>query len=173
MFARHGYAGTSLDAVTRKSGVTKGAFYHHFGDKAELFAAVYEDEERRLGEVMTQAYTRKKDAWAGFAAGSRAFLEACLDPGVQQIMLIDAPSALGIVRMREIQSRHTLALLKEGLNQAMAAGRIGRRPIDPLANVLFGGMCQAVTFVLQSHDQPAALRKVNRELNAVLDGIAV
>jgi AcrR family transcriptional regulator len=173
LFARDGYAATSLDAIAHSCGVTKGAFYHHFQDKAELFAAVYEEEERRLCEALTEAYFTKSDPWTGFAAGSKAFLEASLDPGVQQITLIDAPSVLGFARVREIQSRYTLALMKEGIKAAMAAGQIRRREVDPLANVLFGGMCQAVTFVLEAGDQRAALRKINRELNAVLDGLAI
>jgi AcrR family transcriptional regulator len=173
MFARNGYQATSLEAVARRCGVTKGAFYHHFNDKAELFAAVYEEEERKLCEALTAAYFQKNDPWSGFAAGSKAFLEASLDPGVQRITLIDAPSALGFARMREIQGRYTLALMKTGIRQAMAAGQIRKREVDPLANVLFGGMCQAVTYVLESDDQPAALKKINRELNAVVDGLAV
>ena len=172
MFARAGYQATSLEAVARRSGLTKGAFYHHFSDKADLFAAVYEQEERRLCEAVTDAYFKKKDPWDGFSAGSQAFLEASLDPGVQQITLVDAPSALGVDRMREIQSRYTLALIEEGVKAAMNAGRIDKRDIKPLANVLFGGMCQAATFVLEADDQRKALKKVLRELNAVLAGLA-
>jgi AcrR family transcriptional regulator len=173
LFARDGYAATSLETVARRCGVTKGAFYHHFNDKAELFAAVYEEEERKLCDALTEAYFKKKDPWSGFAFSSKAFLEASLDPGVQRITLIDAPSALGFARMREIQSRYTLALMKEGIRQAIAAGQIRHREVDPLANVLFGGMCQAVTYVLESPDQQAALKKINRELNAVVEGLAL
>jgi AcrR family transcriptional regulator len=172
LFARDGYTATSVEAIVRSAGMTKGAFFHNFSDKAEAFAAVYEEEERKLGQAMTAAYLKKKDPWAGFAAGSRAFLEGAFDPGVQQIMLVDGPSALGIERMREIQGRHTFALMSEGLEEAIAAGRIRKREVEPLANVLFGGMCQAVTYVLRSEDKPAAIRKVNRELTAVLDGLA-
>jgi AcrR family transcriptional regulator len=173
LFARDGYAATSVEAIVHAAGMTKGAFFHHFSDKADVFAAVYEEEERKLGEAMTAAYLKKKDPWAGFSAGSRAFLEAAFDPGVQQIMLIDAPSVLGLERMREIQGTYTFALMSEGLRQAMAAGRIRKREVEPLANVLFGGMCQAVTYVLRSDDKPTAIRKVNRELTAVLDGLAI
>ena len=172
LFARDGYAATSLEAVTRRCGVTKGAVYHHFDDKAELFAAVFEEEERRLGQALTEAYLRRKDPWDGLAAGAHAFLEALLDPGIQQITLIDAPSVLGFDRWREIQARHTLALMKDALREAIAAGRIRRREVDPLAHVLFGGVCQAAYFVLESPDQRAARRKVERELKAVLDGLA-
>src|SRR3712207_344776 len=107
LFARDGYAATSLESIARECGLTKGAFFHHFNDKAELFAAVYENEERKLGEAMTKSYLGKRDPWAGYAASAKAFLEAAFDPGTPQIMLIDAPSVLGLERMREIQGRHT------------------------------------------------------------------
>jgi AcrR family transcriptional regulator len=173
LFARDGYTATSVEAIVRAAGMTKGAFFHHFSDKADVFAAVYEEEERKLGEAMTAAFLKKKDPWAGFSAGSKAFLEAAFDPGVQQIMLVDAPSVLGLERMRHIQGMHTFALMSEGLREAMAAGRIRKREVEPLANVLFGGMCQAVTYVLRADDKPTAIRKVNRELTAVLEGLAV
>jgi AcrR family transcriptional regulator len=173
LFARKGYTATSLDDVTGAANMTKGAFYHHFQGKSELFEAVFEQEERKLCEAMTTAFLAKRDPWAGFAAGSRAFLEASLDRGVQRITLIDAPIALGYKRMHEIQARYTLALMKQGLRAAIDAGRVRKRELDPLANVLFGGMCQALTFVVESDDQRAAVKKIQRELKAVLDGLAV
>src|SRR5688572_29004750 len=115
LFARDGYTATSVEAIVRAAGMTKGAFFHHFSDKADVFAAVYEEEERKLGEAMTAAFLKKKDPWAGFSAGSKAFLEAAFDAGVQQIMLVDAPSVLGLERMRHIQGTHTFALMSEGL----------------------------------------------------------
>ena len=172
LFARDGYTATSVESIVRECGMTKGAFFHHFNDKAELFAAVYEEEERKLGEAMAAVYLRKRDPWAGFAASAKAFLDAAFDPGTQQITLIDAPSVLGVERMREIQGRHTFALMTEALREAMAAGRIRKREVEPLANVLFGGLRQAVTYVLSSSDKPTAIRKINRELTAVLEGLA-
>src|SRR5687767_8532321 len=95
LFASEGYSSTQLDDVVRAAGVTKGALYHHFQGKADLFRAVFEHEQRRLSKVVSDACHRQRDPWKGFFSGCRALLEAQLDPGVQRITLLDAPSVLG------------------------------------------------------------------------------
>src|SRR3954470_23366273 len=75
LFARQGYAATSLDEIAAAANVTKGAVYHHFAGKRDIFRAVYEREQRRLAKIESQAYARKRDPWAGFHAGCLAFLE--------------------------------------------------------------------------------------------------
>src|SRR6185437_16102188 len=95
LFAKDGYAATSLDAVVGKAGMTKGALYHHFAGKRELFAAVFAGEQQKLSGVVAAAYAGRQDPWEAFEAGCRAFVEACQEPGVQRIFLLDAPAALG------------------------------------------------------------------------------
>ena len=90
LFARDGYEATSLTAVATAAGVSKGAVYHHFHDKPDLFAAVFAGEVTRAVVVVARAYRADADPWAGFAAGCRAFLAHCLDPAVQRIMLVEA-----------------------------------------------------------------------------------
>ena len=172
LFARHGYAATSLDAVVSECGVTKGALYHHFAGKSDLFEAVFREEERRVCEVIAIAYSRRRDPIEAAFAGCRAFLEASLDPGVQRITLLDGPSVLGWERMREVEAEYGLALIKEGIRVAIAAGRMPRRDVDSLAHLLFGAMCEGAMFVVRSSDQPAAKRRFERELKAMLDAFA-
>src|SRR5688572_11986017 len=81
LFAADGYAATSLDDVVRGAGVTKGALYHRFAGKRDLFLAVYEREQHRLAQVQFEAFARNKGAWEGFYAATQAFFEASLDPG--------------------------------------------------------------------------------------------
>ena len=95
LFARDGYDATSLDAVATRAGVTKGAVYHHFDSKPQLFEAVFSREIARMTGPPTAAYMRKKDPWDAFKAAGRAFLDECLDPGLQRIVLLDAPAAIG------------------------------------------------------------------------------
>src|SRR5947199_2724870 len=109
LFANDGYRGTSLDDVGDAAGLTKGAIYHHFASKDELFAAVFESEEQRLAEIGADAYRRKRDPWEGLLAACRAYLDAQLDSGVQRITLFDGPSVLGWDRLRAIEARHTQA----------------------------------------------------------------
>jgi len=171
LFAADGYAASSLDSVVERAGVTKGALYHHFPGKRELFAAVYKREQSTLAGTVEAAYRRKNNSWEGFRAGCRAFFDASLDPGVQRITLLDAPGALGWQQMREIEADYSLALLKRGIAAAIEDGHIPARPIDPLAHLLLGAMCEAAMMVARSQDQKAETRRYLNELKRLLDGL--
>lgn len=168
LFAADGYAATNLDEVVRAAGVTKGALYHHFGGKRDLFQAVFEREQERLAGLVLEAATREADPWVAFYEGCRAFFEAVLDPEVQRLVLLDAPTALGWDTMREIESRFSLALIRRGLEQAVEEGRLRKRPLDPLSHMLFGGLCEAAMLVARSADGAAATRQVLVELRSQL-----
>ena len=169
LFAADGYTATSLDGVVTAAGVTKGALYHHFDSKLDLFRAVFENEERALARVCQEAYRRKSDPWDGFYAGCTAFLEESLDPGVQRIALLDGPAVLGWEEVREIEARYSLSMIESGLREAIASGRIVRRPTGPLAHLLFGALCEGAMVVARtSGDQRAAMRQVARELRVML-----
>jgi AcrR family transcriptional regulator len=172
LFAADGYNATSLEDVVAAAGVTKGALYHHFSSKLDLFRAVFENEERALARVCHEAYSRSDDPWDGFDAGCRAFLEESLDPGVQRIALLDGPAVLGWEAVREIERRYSLSMIENGLREAIESGRIGRRPAGPLAHMLFGALCEgAMTVARSGGDQRAAMREVQREVTALLGAL--
>src|ERR1700680_4914718 len=87
MFAKFGYGGTATEEIVRKARVTRGALYHHFRDKQDLFIAVLAAEQRKLAEIIMLAAMKAPDAWSSLVAGSQAFLEACADPAVRRIVL--------------------------------------------------------------------------------------
>jgi len=171
LFANDGYAATSLDAVAGAAGVTKGAVYHHFEGKRELFRAVYEHEQQQLVAAIGEAYAREADAWDAFEAGCRAFIESSLDPGLQRITLLDAPGALGWEAIREIESP-ALQLTELGIERAMDAKRLPRRPPEPLAHLLFGAMCEGAMKIARSEDPQAAQRAMWAELRRMLRALA-
>jgi AcrR family transcriptional regulator len=171
LFGADGYAATHLDDVVSRAGVTKGALYHHFASKRELFEAVFEREQRKIAVAASEAHGRNRNHWDGFYEGCRAFFEASLDPAVQRITLLDAPSVLGWERMREIEGRYTHALLREGLERAMREGTIARRPVEPLAAMLDGAICEAAMFVARSEDQRKVMRRALAELRLQLDAL--
>jgi AcrR family transcriptional regulator len=172
LFAADGYTATLLDDVVKRAQVTKGALYHHFAGKRELFAAVFEQEQRRLAAVGAEAYARKRDSWKGFYEACRAYFEASLDPGVQRITLLDAPAVLGWERLREIEDRHTVANMRLGLQAAMDQGQIAPRPLEPLVQMLNGAICEAAMLVARSRDQRRATREVLAELRIMLDALS-
>jgi AcrR family transcriptional regulator len=171
LFAEDGYAATSLDAVVAKAGVTKGALYHHFGGKRELFAAVFAAEQVRLSGAIVAAYQREKDPWEAFEAGCTAFIEACQEPGVQRIALLDAPAALGWETIRRLESG-SLRMMEQGIERAIEAGSLEARPVTPLAHILFGAICESAMEVARAADQDAALDDALAELHRLLRSLA-
>lgn len=172
LFAQDGYAATSLDDVVARAGLTKGALYHHFNSKRDLFRAVYEQEQQQLLETSTAVAAKRRGAWKALEAACEAFLDASLDPAVQQITLLDAPAALGWETMRAIESEGSLRLLKQGLQRAMEEGSISARPLDPLAHLLFGALCESAMTIARSPDQPTAARHTRTELRNLLDALS-
>lgn len=167
VFATQGYSAALLEDVVQAAGVTTGALYHHFSNKLELFAAVYEKEQQRLAELSMTAHSARPDEDA-LEAGFRAFLEASRDPGVQRITLIDAPSVLGWERLREIENRYTIAQLRVGLEIAIAADLIDERPVEPLVQMLNGALCEASMLIARSDNQQETTDQVLSELRVWL-----
>src|SRR5215208_6559935 len=132
LFAERGYAGVGTEEIVRTAGVTRGALYHHFASKRELLAAVYEQVERELTErIATEAFAGGQapaDPVAALRLGAELFLDACPEPGVQRIGLVDAPGLLGWERWREVASRYGLGLIEATLQAAIDAGAIAPQP---------------------------------------------
>jgi AcrR family transcriptional regulator len=168
LFGTRGYAATSLDDVARAAGVSKGALYHHFAGKPELFGAVFEREQSDLASAVVDASRRKRDPWDAFFAGCRTFIERSLDPKVQRITLHDAPAVLGWRPMREIEAPHSFAVLKAGLRAATEDGRLAGRDPAVLAHIVLGAMCEGVEMIADSPRPRTAIRQLLDELRALL-----
>jgi AcrR family transcriptional regulator len=171
LFAADGYAATSLDAVVERAGVTKGALYHHFTGKRELFAAVFAAEQERLLQQLAAAAAGHDDPWDAFVAGCVAFVEVCQEPGLQRIFLLDAQVALGWERVRELESR-SLELMVAGIERAVEAGRLHSAEPRQLAHLLFGAICETAMVVARQPDQRRALRESVAELSSMLTALA-
>jgi AcrR family transcriptional regulator len=172
LFARDGYAATSLDAVAAKARVTKGAVYHHFEGKRQLFEAVFTREVERLAALMPAVYASKRDPWDAFEACCRAFLEECLDPGMQRIMLLDALAAMGWDGVRRMEAP-LMEMMEIAITRAVDEGRIAPRPAGPLAVFLYGALCETSMSVARADNQKAAFRRAVAELSHVMNGLRV
>lgn len=159
LFGAQGYAAVSTEQVVRTAGVTRGALYHHFADKAALFAAVVEDVERDIGARMVVAIDgiAADDTARLLLAGADAFLGACAEPAIQQIVLLDGPSVLGWHRWREICFRHSVGLVSGLLGDGIARTTIPRQPVEALTHVLIGAVDEAALYVA-GHVDPQVAR---------------
>lgn len=172
-FAVDGYDNTFVDNVAERAGMTKGALYHHFQGKRGLFAAVFENEQRAIGEAVNHAARGAEDSWQRFLRGCRGFFDAVLDPGVQRITLIDAPAVLGWESMRALEDEHVTSLLRLGLSQVIADGHLPKQRVEPLAHLIHGAMCEAAMTVARSADPERESRDSIAALERLLNGIAV
>ncbi|WP_245791523.1 TetR/AcrR family transcriptional regulator [Actinacidiphila rubida] len=172
LFAADGYAATSLDAVCDRAGVTKGALYHHFSGKQQLFSAVYAREQEHLNARISAAYLAvADDPWEAVHQGSRAYLEASLDPGVQRITLLDAPGALGWEAMLDL-GVNCRALTLRGVRRAIELGTVAPQAAEPLASMLYGGLSESAMAIVRSADPKAALEETLAGLQLVFDALA-
>ena len=168
LFATRGYANTFTDEVADRAGVTRGALYHHFRRKEDLFRAVYADVERELMEKI-MARLVGLDAWERLRVGVDAFLDLSLDPAVQRITVLDAPSVLGWDAWREIDSEYGYGwLLRASLKAAIDAGAIETQPVEPLAAFIVGGLMEGAMLTALSDDQEATKREVAKAVERLL-----
>jgi AcrR family transcriptional regulator len=172
LFAERGYAGVGTEEIVRTAGVTRGALYHHFAGKKELFEAVYEDVERQLVEqIAASAISSATDPLEALHAGAQAFLDACEDPAVQRIALVDAPSVLGWEQWREIGLRYGFGLVRATVEAAMDAGLIERQPVDALSHLLLGAIDEGAMLIARADDGGTTREQVGATVKRLLDAL--
>jgi AcrR family transcriptional regulator len=157
LFATDGYDATSIEAVLRESGVSRGSLYHHFASKEALFWAVLEGLQARIGAELAAATVDATDPVEALRAGALAWVRLAGDPVVMQIMLIDAPAVLGWERFRELDEQHTLGDIRTALTAAADAGRLDHRHVDVFAHILLAAVNEVGLLIARSGDRPAAL----------------
>jgi len=158
LFAERGYEDTSIEAVLREAGVSRGSLYHHFPGKEALFEAVAEDVETSVGEQTLAAASGSDGPVAALRAGSLAWIRLAGDPVVQRILLIDAPSVLGWDRWRAMEEHHALGGIRAVLQAIAAEGRVRPELVDTLANVLLASVNEVALIVARAEDKEAAMR---------------
>lgn len=172
LFAERGFAGVGTEEIVRAAGVTRGALYHHFPAKRALFQAVYEAVEADLVERIAGAAASAGDPREALRAGAQAWLDACEDPAVQRIALLDAPSVLGWERWREIGMEYGFGLVQGTLQAAMDAGALEPQPVRPLAHLILGALDEAAMLVARADDGGRTRREVGESLARFLDHLA-
>jgi AcrR family transcriptional regulator len=191
LFGARGYASVGTEEIVRAAGVTRGALYHQFRDKADLFAAVAEEVEAEIAGRIAAAAAEGAAGTAGSAstaggagttgaaadpvgalrAGARLFLDACAEPEVERIILLDAPAVLGWEAWRDLAGRYGLGLVQLALQSAMDAGAIVPQPVVPLAHALIGALDECALYIAGADDPPAARRQCAAIFDQILRGL--
>jgi len=174
LWGARGYAAVGTPEIATAAGVTRGAMYHQFADKTELFVAVVEAVEQdvmgRLQAAVVEA--TPLSAIAALRVAANAWLEIAVEPEVQQILLLDATSVLGWGGFRDISLRFGLGITEGLLGEAMSAGEIRRQPLRALAHVLIAAVDEAAMVIADADDQALAQAEMREVLGGLIDGLS-
>jgi AcrR family transcriptional regulator len=174
LFAAAGFSAVATEAIVRAAGVTRGAMYHQFADKTELFAAVFEVVEaeltRRIDAVVSNS--GQSDPIALMKLGAATWLDACSEPEVHRIVLIEAPAVLGWERWRTISLRYGMGLVHSLVDYAISIGRLPAQPAEPLSHVLIGALDEAALYLAQADDPARARQEVGAVIERLIESLA-
>jgi AcrR family transcriptional regulator len=180
LFTQQGYAATGTEEIVAAARVTRGALYHHFHDKTDLFRAVMEQIAREVAEHLIDAELSRPpapsqepaDAWDEVRDGLRAFLDLCVvTDDFQRIVLVEGPAVLGHEAWDELVSRHGSNLLAEWLSRAVEQGRIAPVPIQPLTRLLIAMISESSLYIARADDRSAARAAMGAVLDRLLAGL--
>ncbi|WP_087016836.1 TetR/AcrR family transcriptional regulator [Thaumasiovibrio subtropicus] len=171
-FGSIGYANTAMDALTGKVGLTRGALYHHFGDKKGLFWAVYQQLDSELNARLSAVSARAEFNWQALEMCCNAFLEFALEEEIVRIYLSDAAGILDAEQLArsELACLHQFAKM---LNVLMAEDIIGVSSPEVSARLLHGGLCETALWIAQSQDKQKALKEGQRTLSVWLTSLRI
>ena len=174
LFSANGFAEVSTQSIVEAAGVTRGALYHQFADKVELFAAVYEEVEAEIVVQIAEGIVEAAppDQLEAMKVGARLFLDFCSAPAVQRIGLVDAPAVLGWDRWRAIGAKYGLGVIEAMLGQAVADGVIPDQPLRPTAHILLGALDEAALYVSRAEDPATAKSEMYAVCDRIISGIA-
>lgn len=168
LFARDGYAKTSLAEVVTNSGVTTGAIYHHFNDKLGLFVAVAEHVEQMIVEESAAFNENARSPWQRFENNVLNTLEICARPDIQRIVFRDAPTVIGFYEWREIEMKYGFGLLQAAIAKMAKEGVVDAPDPDLTAHILLGAIMQAAHFAALAKNKDKALKQGQETVRKLL-----
>lgn len=172
LFGSRGFEGASIEDVADAAGMTKGAVYHHFASKRDLFQAIVEQLEQEICEnVIVAAAGAGDDVLDGMRRGVRAFLDSGADGSYRRIVLIEGPSVLGWETWREIDERYGFSIVKGSLEAAMGAGVLKQQPLDPIAHLFLASLAEAALQIARADDQDAAREEMFEALWTIIESL--
>ena len=174
LFTDQGYAATGTEEIVAAARVTRGALYHHFRDKNDLFRAVMEQVATEVAErlIETELGAASDDAWTEVRNGLRAFLDLCVvTDDFQRIVLVEGPAVLGHEAWDDLVARHGSNLLAQWLSRAIADGRIQPLPLPPLTRLLIAMIAESSIYIARAQDRAAARAEMGLVLDRLLSGL--
>jgi AcrR family transcriptional regulator len=172
VFAADGFQATRTEEIVQRAGLTRGALYHHFRDKEDLFRAVYEEVSVEVGQLLRRrSDDGRSDAWSLFRANSEVYLDAAsTNSAYRQIVLIDGPAVFGWDHLSERSDGPTTKIM-EYVADAIAEGTLDPQPVKPLAHLLSALGVGSAMYVAHADDPATARREISECNERFLAGL--
>ncbi len=132
LFVDKGYADTGTPEIVAAAQVTRGALYHHYADKADLFFAVACQAADEVAAEIERSGSRATTPLQALIDGAEAYFAAMAQGGRARLLLLDAPSVLPSERLLLLSERAGAHALHEGLREALADQHLPTPPADVL-----------------------------------------
>jgi AcrR family transcriptional regulator len=171
LFRERGYAAVGTNELVQRAGVTRGAMYHHFPDKRELFRAAYEETEKELVARLAERVATIDDPWDALVAGIRSFFDLTSDPKLMRMGLVDGPAVLGWAEWREVGNRYGIETTAAALQRAKDAGELRDADVQRVAHLVLAALGEAGMMLANAQDPAAERERVEAALMAMLDGL--
>ena len=169
VFSEQGYAQASMDDLTARAGLTRGALYHHFGDKQGLLAAVVAQIDGEVDARLLAISASCDDPWQGFCQRCEAYLRMAREPEIQRSVLRDARAVLGAVTPEAQQ--HCIASLQRMLSGLVQQGVVAEADPWALAALVHGSLSEAAVWIAQAEDGDIRLGQALVALELLLRGL--
>jgi AcrR family transcriptional regulator len=171
LFVSKGYFATGTEEIVAKAGVgTRGALYHHFADKEDLFRSVFDQVQGDLAAATV--VNEQDDALELLTAALQQFLDASAENlDVQQVVLIDGPAVLGWDQWRRLEAQYGLGVITAMLDSAVAQKVIPREPTAPLAHMLLAAVDEAALYIANAENRQQAHTQARQSLRRLLGGL--
>jgi AcrR family transcriptional regulator len=171
-FGSVGYADASMDDFTAAAGLTRGALYHHFGDKKGLLEAVIAEIDAEMSERLRAVSAKARDPWRAFVDENIAYIEMALEPEIQRIVMRDGPAVLGDPSTWASQSE-CIRSMTEHLKKLQSEGVIVDVDPEAAARQLSGASLHAAQWIANSDDPAATSKRAVKTFKALLEGLLV
>ncbi len=173
LFVSNGFEATSVDEIARLAQSSKGAVYHHFRDKREIFTEVFRVSQEAVARNVIESMTSgsEEPPWTRVEAAVRLFLRAYVADAGARALLRQVTGVLGWERLRALDEEMALPFVRATLEDFVANGYARAVPIDATVQIFFSVFCNAIFYIADAADPVAASHEVETVIFSALEGL--
>lgn len=172
LFIAEGYDPVGIERIVAAADVTKGAFYHHFGDKLAIFREVFEAIDQEMADRVRARALTAETPLGMVQRGVRSCFELCTQPRYGRFVYITAPPVIGWTGWYETDNAISREIVMEGLQNAVELGELAPLSVTSLTTLLMGLVLQGAIAVVNSDTPQRTARELADEADHILLALA-